>query len=495
MAVKFFSGFETGDTKEWVVSSSLSPGVSTDVVTAGGYSLKLNWDSTGNRDVFNNGQNIATAYFRFWLYSSAAGTAGNSAILRTDRSSDLAQMSSVILVTDGVGGLKLRLRNETGAAQVGSDFAISPNVWNLIENKVVPGTGNATLELKVNGAVVATASNLTMGPSSVGRYVLGKPSGITGGTGFIWIDDFLVKDDAYPGPGYCIARQGVAGTPTYNAWAKNGAATAALCWSETPFATGKNCSNIGLNNVQTMLVGSFNSAGSAQEGLGTISSYATINATKTGFVAKATVAGNISIRVRAGGADTDTVKAVTTTDGYYEVLNSLTYTNLTDGTLEIGAVDDVAGVTDTVEDMWQQADYTPGTATQTLTATSTSTPTLQKSVGKTLSATSTSTPSLVKQIAKLMSITSFSTPTLTKGIGKTLAATSTSTPTLQKQVSKTLSVTSTSTPTLTKQIAMTLTAVTTSTASLIWSIIPNPVAGAIAHPVLFIKNLGRLMNR
>lgn len=258
------------------------------------------------------------------------------------------------------GTLNLRLINNITASQVGSDFAISPSTVNLIEVKLVISATVGVLELKVNGVVAATGSGLNTGATNVDEVRL-NGAAITNGSGLTQLDHFILRDDAYPGPGYSIARQGVAGTPTYDAWTKNGAATAALCWSETPFSATKNCSNIGLGNAQTMLVGSFNSAGSAPEGSGLISSIDTINAGKTAMIAKSTVSGNLSIRRRVAGSDTDTVKAITTADAYYDDgIWTPTFTNLTAGTTEIGAVDTVAAVTDTVEDMWLIVDYTQG---------------------------------------------------------------------------------------------------------------------------------------
>lgn len=366
MAIKFFSGFEPGDASEWTSTASpASQSYSTTPLQGiGGFAGVA--DSTGNTAWNKGGLSSATIATRFYFKTNIV-TSDVADRVRTiqqmlDSTLTIAIMRIQLVVgANSSGTLKLRLLDQITSTQVGSDFTISPNTEYLIESKIVVSATAGVLELKVNGTVVATGSSLNTGTNNVDDVSVGTSQPAGGCTGTGTFDHVIVSDGAYIGPGYSIARQLVAGTPTYDAWTKNGAATAALCWSETPFSAAKNCSNLGLGNAQTALVGSFNLAGSAQEGSGIISSIDTINAGKTAMIAKATVGGNLSIRRRVAGADTDTVKAITTADAYYDDgIWTPTFTNLSAGTTEIGAVDTVAGVTDTVEDMWLIVDYTQG---------------------------------------------------------------------------------------------------------------------------------------
>lgn len=361
MAIKWFSGAESGDLSEFA-SSSGTIAAATDQKTNGGYSLKVTSPEASNFVTSKTGLGLSTIFVRFNVFTnvvaSSASLIYSPVDLLTAASGTIAYLR--FIATSG-GALTLGLVNNVAVAVIGSEVAITPGVWHSIELKGVISATVGILELKIDGVVTATGSSLNTGTNNVDSVTFGSrtTNAAARASGSLWDDDMIISDSAYVGPGYSIARQGVTGTPTYNAWTKNGAATAALCWSNTPFATGTNCSNTTLNNAQTMLVGSFASAGNAQEGTGLISTVDTINAGKTAMIAKTSVAGNMSIRRRVAGADTDTVVALTTSDAYYDDgIWTPTVTNLTAGTTEIGAKDTVGVTTDTVEDMWLMVDYT-----------------------------------------------------------------------------------------------------------------------------------------
>lgn len=168
------------------------------------------------------------------------------------------------------------------------------------------------------------------------------------------------------GRGIVIARQGKAGTPTYNAWTKNNAATAALCWSFTPLSTAQNCSDSVLNDAQTMLVAPFSQWGPGTGGHGNevLGAYDMIKTAKVVMIAKTASVGNTKMRYRVGGVDTDTTVALTTADAYYQSgFFTDTPTNL--DAYEIGVVQGQSGVVQTVEDMWLMVEYVPAGPTVT----------------------------------------------------------------------------------------------------------------------------------
>lgn len=174
------------------------------------------------------------------------------------------------------------------------------------------------------------------------------------------------------GAGQGIARQGTAGAPTYDAWTKTGLATAAACWSETPFSATNNCNSATAAQAQTMLLASF-AAAQTGHGLQVLNSSAVINAAKIMLVGKTssvTTDGADSIRRRVAAADTDTaIPVYTVSDAYYDsgIITGLTYANLTDGTTEIGIVHGTGTNTHTVEDMWLYIDFTPASVAEMTT--------------------------------------------------------------------------------------------------------------------------------
>lgn len=160
-----------------------------------------------------------------------------------------------------------------------------------------------------------------------------------------------------PGAGQIIARQGLTGAPTNNAWTKTGAATSALCWSDTPFSTATNCNSATSAAAQTMLVEKFSIT---QTGHGTqvVGAGDTVNAAKTAVIAKEATAGGGSIRRRVNGTDTDTAKSPATTDAYLDDgIWTTTVANL--DLLEAGYVKSADANLTTVEDVWVIVDYTP----------------------------------------------------------------------------------------------------------------------------------------
>ena len=105
-----------------------------------------------------------------------------------------------------------------------------------------------------------------------------------------------------------------------------------------------------------MLVAPF-SATQSGHGSEVIGAGDTINACKAAAIAKTAVAGNMDIRRRINGADTDVTVTLTTSDAYYDGGIFTTTTALLDSA-EIGVKNDLIATLETVEDMWLMVDYT-----------------------------------------------------------------------------------------------------------------------------------------
>lgn len=180
----------------------------------------------------------------------------------------------------------------------------------------------------------------------------------------LFFDDIRIDTGgvAAIGAGQIIARQGKTGTPTYDTWTKTGLATAALCWSETPFSATNNCNSAVSAAKQTMLVEKFSIT---QSGHGTqvVGASDTVNACKVALIAK-TVSGDATGQIlrRINGTDTGTVFTDTASDVYYDDgFWTTTVANL--DLLEAGLIHGNNTRVTQVEDVWVIVDYTPGVAT------------------------------------------------------------------------------------------------------------------------------------
>lgn len=346
--VAYFSGAESGDTSE-LSTTGAGSSAQTSTVKTGAYAFKV----AGTACVLKSGLSVTQSVIRAYIQPTSAaadvfieGTPTNRAILT---------VTAALKLQLHDGGSTLGLASTTGTT------VLTAGVWYLIEmaldlaaGGVVKAWINGNLELNLTHtndvSATPTERYKITGAANPNEYFFDDIRFDTGGVTEI-------------GRGQCIARQGTTGSPTNDAWTKNGAATAALCWSNTPFSTSTNCSTATASAAQTMFIAGFNATQSGH-GSEVLGSTDTINATKIGLVGKtsnATTDGADSIRRRVGGVNTDqAITAFTTSDAYREILATLTYANLTNGTTEIGVVKTATGSrTHTVEDMWIMIDYTP----------------------------------------------------------------------------------------------------------------------------------------
>lgn len=338
--VFYFSGYETGDASE-INSIGAGASVQSGTVRTGTYALKQ--AATSSRVVAAMGSTQASV--RFYINPTGTGTAVNIFRENTTIRLNLARGTTDLLtISDNGVTLGLTATPGTNAVTAGV-WTLIEVAWDLAAGGVVKVWVNGTLDIDVthtNDVSATTTQNINViGRANPNEYFFDDIRADIGGVARI-------------GAGQCRMVQGTAGTPTYDTWTKTGAATAALCWSETPFNAAIACHDTTAGDVQTMFIAA-----------APVAAADTINAVKIAMVGKTsstTTDGIDSIRRRVGGADTDVSASPkwTAVDSYREVyVTGLTYANLTDGTTEIGVVKGTGTNDHRVEDMWLMVDYTP----------------------------------------------------------------------------------------------------------------------------------------
>ena len=348
-SVFFFSGLETGDGGEFL-SLGTGASVQTGTVRTGGYALK-NADTQASQ-LFNT---LAATQTVLRFYLQVPAIPGSATLVAYENGGTAARLfinlNTTATLQVGDFGSSLGLVTINGTA------VLSTGVWYRIELAYDLAAGGV-VKVWVDGVLdINTTHSSNVSATTTKEYDL---SGGTSPNEYFFDDIRVDQGGLTPvGAGQTIARQGKTGTPTYDTWTKNGAATAALCWSNTPFSAGTNCTKA-TSGAQTMLVGAFSASGSGTEGAQTIGASDTINACKTAIVGKTALASAGTIRRRIGGVDTDTAISLTTSDKYFDDgIWTTTTANL--DTAEIGAVAGTVNL-DTVEDCWLIVDYTPGSA-------------------------------------------------------------------------------------------------------------------------------------
>lgn len=365
--VVYFSGLETGDLSE---VNTTSPGWSaqTGTVFTGGYSLQRA-AANNSRIILNIGMAATQMATRFrWRMDAVQATTAcyvvtertTSGVGRTYISLSTGQILSFVDASGGtLGTLNL----------VSQSTVLVPNRTYLVDwtlDLAAGGVMNLWLDgiLEISGTHSADATGDT-----IDRVTCSVTAGASPGpcTGNWFYDDFRIDVGGVSriGAGQCIARQGIAGTPTYDAWTKHGASgtNAYQDWSDTPFDTTNYCDDTSLNAYQTMVCDKFSTdPGRAVEGTQRVGAADIVNAVKVALVGNSSIvvagAGAFNIRRRVGGTDTDSAQTFTTSDAYYQTaLFTDTAANL--DVYEIGAGHGNVAATHTVRDVWMMVDYTP----------------------------------------------------------------------------------------------------------------------------------------
>lgn len=362
MAVKYFTGFETGDASELQAGVGAGHSVQSTLKRTGGYAFK----SSPTAPVIDNlviGLNLSTVIVRRYLYIDHKITSGGVTkeapidIFATSGGSNIAYTD---LILDGADNYLLYVVNAVTSTTLGSGFAVTAGQWYRLEFKCVISATVGVLELIVDGVSAVSASAQNTGATNVDRVAIACY--FTDGTvhADLYTDDVLIESASYPGAGACLAFQGKAGAPTYNAFTKTSSQTAAQVWSETPASATNEAHSTAQNQAQTMLVASTANGGA------TIGASDTINGAQAMIMAKLLAGNNLrsyAVRRRTGGADTDTdiSSLLTSSDQLFKApIFSPSVSDLS--TAEIGATRGATTANSKelqVEDAWLMVDYTP----------------------------------------------------------------------------------------------------------------------------------------
>ena len=350
-----FIGYETGDAKEIPDGLVGAATVQSTTVITGAYSLKCVSDSAGQKLLAPDAVRDFGFSFRFRFDTNPSANRNIANFAKTGNDN--------IFILRLTTARQLRVAAGGGSEDPGITTTTGATVLNANQNYTIQfeydNTAGGIIKVWLDGVleIDITHSNATTTISSI------PVDGPVSGDGAWFYDDcYIVNTLIQPPAVRVICRQGNGGTPTYDTWTKNGAATAALCWSDTPANTATNCSTTAQNTAQTMKITSF---GATQSGHGTetFTGEDTIHGCKYGVFHKegANVV-SISGRRRTAGVDTDTAMQRSTTDRYDEIYFAPpTFADLIASEFgeAVGAIS--GGHTAVGEDIWSMAAYTLST--------------------------------------------------------------------------------------------------------------------------------------
>jgi hypothetical protein len=286
-------GAEPGSTSEL---NSAGSGVTADAVTfnsaGGAYSYKF----AGNfgQSILMVGLNVSRAYGRCYFRFD------------TDTAPGAILYVPIIWIRDTVGNTQClivfrQLTDGTyrigvfNAALAETQYVWAPlkDTWYRIEFDLTKGAGTGALSIYIDGVLFQALASQNYGAGNIGSW--STDSAANNAARNIYLDDIVLDDAALPGAGYIVARQFGPGTPTYDAWTKNGGATIDAVWDDTPFSAATSASSFLSSTAQTALLATFLNPQSGH-GLGCIGSGDTIGGAKVGLVGKtaATTAAGIA---------------------------------------------------------------------------------------------------------------------------------------------------------------------------------------------------------
>lgn len=366
--VRYICGFETGDFSE-VSSGTAGAAVQISVVRTGAYAFQAGTAAT----LLQAASTLAATQSVIRFYLQVPSLPGAATVFMIERTGGTVRArvrfnaSNNLEVIDGGAG-------PLGLATTAGTATFNVNQWYRIEFAIDLAAGGV-VKVWVDGVLDINTTHTTDATASpTGNYSIQSPAS----PNQYFFDDIRIDTGGVSpiGAGQCIARQGKAGTPTYDTWTKTGAATAALCWSDTPFNATKNCNSAVSAAKQTMLVEKF-SITQTGHGSQVVGASDTVNAVKTAMIVK-TVSGDATGQIlrRVNGTDTGAVFTDTAADVYHDDgIWTTTAANL--DLLEAGLIHGNNTRVTTVEDVWVIVDYTPaggsvsGTVAETGTAAST----------------------------------------------------------------------------------------------------------------------------
>jgi len=244
-------------------------------------------------------------------------------------SSAVMTMSLRLVAKASSGGLALRLFNNTGSAQIGTDQTIVSGTQYTVEVHLLSGTGaTCTAELKINGVTVISVASLTIAANTHFWFLGQNPNGVNNpanATGNIWYADFATSNSGFIGEGSVIYRQIASNSvaTNHNQWTYSTGTTMSGVVDQTPPAT---TTNLHSSTSGTASAGNFSGVvdftttggtGSSATlfGTGVVGASDTINGFKIGaygLTASTTSdAADITIfRTPAGAGGADTTKTM-----------------------------------------------------------------------------------------------------------------------------------------------------------------------------------------
>lgn len=318
-------------------------------------------------------EGFVRTYHHVNVTANPSPTEACAPIVGWDTASDVALCSADVCVQPD-GRVRYRLRDRVNGAAGTTIGAVTPSLpastWRRVEVRVrvEPGPANDACEFRLDGTVVAAASNLDLGvdpprlpflTNRQGAY----PQPVTPGGWIATFDDIAVTEGGFPGPGRTIARQGRAGTPTDNAFTPVGAGTVADAWSETPgvLATAAVSPPTGDPVAQTMLLASFLEGPNAMRPTSVVNACHMLMNARTLAPPDRTYA----MRRRIDGVVTDLLfNGIGTADDFFREGRAVGYWTDTPANLsagEIGAVKSggAGGAALSVSDAWLTCEYRP----------------------------------------------------------------------------------------------------------------------------------------
>lgn len=200
MALINLTGFETGAADECTLSGTAS--IQSSTIITGDYSLRTNPTTTATgyaeikalaADGTATDANVATSYIRFkFRYATKPATDAEPLFAIYDSGS--SQKCSVRLVDTGV----LRFTPASGSSTAGATV-LAANTTYRVEIKVSTGASSA-FEVKLDGTSELSGTG-DLGTNNAAFVRLGKSVSLADKSVDFFFDDFVWKDDAYPGAG------------------------------------------------------------------------------------------------------------------------------------------------------------------------------------------------------------------------------------------------------------------------------------------------------
>lgn len=286
-------GYPSGAGGAYSMKTSISGATGT---ALGGLTYKYLASSGGNGHdylkvyiKFNSLTAPSTSVTDYYLWSLYCTVGGNPSLC-----------SSLYFEQDSTAAVVLKQTDTNGTVQLTSSaLGLSAGTWYRVELDLyvgaTVGTGTSTLYLATQDGPTTSLGSLSSQNFSGGAGKSLKNVGMVNNNGSgqsspnaFWLDDLESDNAALCGPSLIIARQGVVGTPTFDAWTKTPGGDAAYqVWSDTPFNGSTNCSSADGTGTseQTMVLASFSKTQSGH-GNGAVGNNDTVNGIKAGAVAK-----------------------------------------------------------------------------------------------------------------------------------------------------------------------------------------------------------------